>query len=386
MSNRSGPDRQPPTLTEMAERAPSREIVVRPRTLILALLTVVGVAAVVWVLMEAWQVLSWIVVAAVLAVALTPAVDALVRRGMPVGLAVTAVALVVLAVLALIAWAVVPALVEQTDALVAAIPGAVDDLTRGRGPLGWLERDYDIVERTREALGQSAGDRVLGITGPALGIVRGVLTVVAATLSIFFLTLFMLLEGRRWVEAGVGMLPERSRPRWERILAGVARTIRGYVMGNLAISLVAGVVAYVTLSLVGVPYAVPLAVVVFVLDLVPLVGATLATVIVSLVALTEGVVPALVVVVVFIVYQQIENHLLQPVVYGRAVQLSPLLVAVAILVATSVAGLIGALLAIPVAGSLQIIATEILGRGDAAPGLAPGDAPASAPPEVARHP
>lgn len=384
MSTRSGSGRQPPTLTEMADRAPSREIVVRPRTLVSALLTVVAVAVVVWVLMEAWQVVSWIVVASVLAVALMPAVDSLVRRGVPAGLAVTAVALMMLAALGLIAWAVVPALVQQTDALIAAIPGALDDLTRGRGPLGWLERDYDVVERTREALGESAGDRVLGITAPALGIVRGVVTAVAATLSIFFLTLFMLLEGRRWVEAGTGLLPDRSRPRWERILAGVARTIRGYVMGNLTISLVAGLVAYATLALVGVPYAVPLAVVVAVLDLVPLVGATLATVVVGLVALTEGVVPALIVVVVFIAYQQLENHLLQPVVYGRAVQLSPLLVAIAILVAGSVAGLIGALLAIPVAGSLQIIATEMLGRDEAAAGLAP-DA-ADAPPQVARHP
>jgi predicted PurR-regulated permease PerM len=224
----------------------------------------------------------------------------------------------------------------------------------------------------------------------ALDIVRGVMTAVAATVSIFFLTLFMLLEGHKWVESGLDLLPERSRPRWERVAAGVARTIRGYVMGNLVISVVAGVVSWVTLTAAGVPYAVPVSVGVAILDLVPLVGATMGTVLAGLVALTEGSLTALVVVGVFVVYQQVENHLLQPVVYGRAVRLSPLLIAVAILVATAVMGLIGALIAIPVAGSLQIIATELLGRGEAAAALAPeGESPAAtgsgAPPAVARR-
>ncbi len=357
-------DPDPPTLTEMADRAPAREVVVRPRTLMAALAAVVAVAATVWVVMEAWQVLSWIVIAAFFAVALTPAVDALTRRGVPGGLAVTLVAGLVLAVVGLIAWAMVPPLIDQTNALVTATPEAVNDLTRGQGPLGWLERDYNIVERTREALANVTGEGLLGATSPALGVVRGVLTIAAAVISIFFLTLFMLMEGRRWVEGGLGLLPERSRPRWERITAGVARTIRGYVMGNLAISVIAGLVSFATLSLVGVPYALPLSLVVAVLDLLPLVGATLGTVMVGLVALTEGVVPALIVVAVFVVYQQVENHLLQPVVYGRAVQLSPLLIAISILVATAVAGLVGALLAIPIAGSLQIIAGEMLGKGE----------------------
>lgn len=379
MSSLGGTEGDPPTLTEMADRAPSREVVVRPRTLVASLATVVAIAGVVWVLIEAWQVLTWVVVAAFFAVALTPAVDALAARGLPAGLAVTAVALLVLGFLGLLAWAVVPALVEQTDALIAWVPDAVEQATRGRGPLGWLERDYGIVERVRESLADSTGERVLGITSPALGIVRGILTAVAATVSIFFLTLFMLLEGRRWVASGLDLFPDRSRPRWERILAGVTRTIRGYVMGNLVISLIAGIVCFVTLTAVGVPYAVPVAVLVAVLDLIPLVGATLGTVVAGLVALSEGPVEALVVVGVFVVYQQIENHLLQPVVYGRAVRLSPLLIAVSVLVASAVAGLVGALIAIPIAGSLQVIATELLGRSEAAAGLAPDGAREGAP-------
>jgi predicted PurR-regulated permease PerM len=205
-----------------------------------------------------------------------------------------------------------------------------------------------------------SSEGVLGLTSPALGVLRGILTAVVATVTIFFLVLFLLREGRRWVEAGVDLLPPASRPRWERVLAGVTRTIRGYVTGNLLISLIAGTIAYVTLLATGVPYALPLAVLVAVLDLIPLVGATLGTVVASGVALSEGLFPFIVVAVVFVAYQQFENHLLQPLIYGRTVQLSPLMVLISILLAGSIAGIIGALIAIPIAGSLQVVLAELI--------------------------
>jgi predicted PurR-regulated permease PerM len=191
-------------------------------------------------------------------------------------------------------------------------------------------------------------------------VLRGVITGVFATITIFFIVFFMLREGRRWVAAFLDLVPPASRPRWERVFAGVTRTIRGYVTGNLVISFIAGVVAYVTLLAIGVPYALPLAVLVAILDLVPLVGATIATVAAAAGALPEGVVAAIIVIVVFVVYQQIENHLLQPLIYGRTVQLSPLIVLVSILIAGSIAGILGALIAIPIAGSLQVVVVELI--------------------------
>jgi predicted PurR-regulated permease PerM len=149
-----------------------------------------------------------------------------------------------------------------------------------------------------------------------------------ATVTISFLVFFMLREGPRWVDAGLDLLPPASRPRWERVLAGMARTIRGYVTGNLLISLVAGIVCYLTPIATGVPYALPLSVLVAVLDLIPLVGATLATVLVAAVALGQGLVPWLVV--------------------------------LAVLLGSQVAGIIGALLAIPVAGSIQVVLVELI--------------------------
>jgi predicted PurR-regulated permease PerM len=357
----AGPREAPPrTMSEIVERAPAREILVRPRTLLVIAATTLAVALAVWVLLEAWQVVSWIFIAILFAIALRPAVDSLERRGLPNGLSVTLVCCAALVVVGLLAWAVIPPLVSQTTDLIQAIPGAIDDITAGRGPLGFLQTDYGLADKAREFLEGRSGDGILGLTSPALGVLRGILTAVVATVTIFFLVFFFLREGHRWVEAGLDLLPPASRPRWERLLAGVTRTMRGYVTGNLLISLIAGLVSYVTLLATGVPYALPLAVLVAVLDLIPLVGATLATVLAAGVALGEGLVPFVVVIVVFIAYQQIENHLLQPLIYGRTVQLSPLMVLISILLAGSIAGIIGALIAIPIAGSLQVVLAELL--------------------------
>ncbi len=356
----------------MAESASPREIRVRPRTVLVVLLTALLVALIVWLLLEAWQVVTWIVIAIFFAIALVPAVDLLERRGLPNLLAVAAVAVLALVAVGLLAWAFVPPLVRQTTDLVEAVPGAVDEITRGRGPLGFLQREYGLVDRVREAVKGQTGGSVLGVTAPALGVVRGALTAVVAAVTIFFLTIFLLREGRSWVERILGLVPEAQRPRWKRVSDGIARTVRGYVAGNLLISLVAGLTAFAVLTAAGVPFAVPLAVLVALLDLIPLVGASVATAVVSLVALSEGWLPFAIVLAVLVAYQQVENHVLQPLIYGRTVQLSPLVVLVAVLLGGTVAGVIGALLAIPIAGSIQVILTELLRPRREAAGAAPG--------------
>ena len=130
--------------------------------------------------------------------------------------------------------------------------------------------------------------------------------------------------------------------------------------GNLLISLIAGTATTIVLLATGVPFAVALGLIVAILDLIPLAGATLAAIIVGLVAFLHSIVAGIVVVVFFIVYQQLENHLLQPLVYGRTVQLSPLVVLIAVLIGAELAGILGALGAIPVAGALQVIIVDWL--------------------------
>jgi predicted PurR-regulated permease PerM len=176
--------------------------------------------------------------------------------------------------------------------------------------------------------------------------------------TIVFMTFFMLLEGPRWTERIFGLLPQQSQPRWRRVGRDIYRTVGGYVTGNLLISLIAGISSTIVLLIMGVPYAVALGLIVAFLDLIPLAGATLAAIIVSAVAFLHSIVAGIVVIVFFVVYQQIENHLLQPVVYGRTVQLSPLAVLISVLIGADLAGILGALAAIPIAGAIQVVVVD----------------------------
>jgi predicted PurR-regulated permease PerM len=307
------------------------------------------------------RVLIWVLVSVFLALALNPAVEGLQRRGIRRrGVAVTVVFLLVVLVIAGLGALIVPQLVQQVNDLVDAAPGYVHDLTKGRGPLGFLETKYHVVERVQDAVEGRGAGKIAGGASAALDVARSVITFVVSVVTITFLTIFMLLEGPAWIDRLLALMPEDSRPRWQAVGRDIYATVGGYVTGNLLISLIAGVAATIVLLAVGVPFALALGLLVAILDLIPLAGATLAAVIVTLVALTQSVTAAIIVLAFFIVYQQLENHLLQPVVYGRTVQLSPLAVLISVLVGAEVAGLVGALSAIPVAGTIQILIVDWL--------------------------
>ena len=339
----------------------ARIVKLRPQTvfLVIGLTVLVGLALLLVYL--AWTVLSWIVIAIFLAVALNPGVEALERRGMGRPLAASIVFVIALLVLTGIGFLVIPPVVTQVTDFVNAVPDFVDDLTAGRGPLGWLQDEYQIVDRVREAIERQGAAGVLGLSAGVLDIVRSVVTAVVGVITIIFLTYFMLLEGPRTIDGLLKLVPEQARPRYERVGRDIYRSIAGYVTGNLLISLLAGTLATLVLFGVGSEFAIALGLLVAILDLIPLAGATLAAIVVSTVVFIEtDWLRCLIVVLFFIGYQQFENHIVQPLVYGRTVQLSPLGVLCAVLVGAQLAGILGALLAIPVAGSLLAIAREIL--------------------------
>jgi predicted PurR-regulated permease PerM len=274
------------------------------------------------------------------------------------GAAAALVYLVVTAFVAGIAALIIPTLVDQVSAFIDAVPGYVQQLTAGRGPLGFLERDYHVVERVRDAVSKNGTGTAASLAGgasTALDVTRSVVTFVAAVVTITFLTLFMLLEGPAWVQRGIGMLPERVQPTWRTIADDIYHLVGRYVNGNLLISLIAGTATTIVLLALGVPFALALGLIVAILDLIPLAGATLGAIVVTLVALSHSVSAAIIVLVFYIVYQQLENHLLQPLIYGRTVRLSPLAILLSVLIGSQVAGVIGALVAIPVGGTIQIL-------------------------------
>jgi predicted PurR-regulated permease PerM len=331
-------------------------------------LAVFGLAIVVWALLHlvsvARHVLVWLVISLFLALAINPFVEWLQARGVRGlrrrGVATTVAFLLVLLAVAAVGALFIPTLVDNVNKFVNALPGYVDDLTKGKGRLGFLETKYHVVEKIRDQLHNGGAKRLLGLSGAAVSVTKGVINIVIGTVTIIFVTFFMLLEGPTWIERLYSLLPAESQPRWRAVGRDIYRQIGGYVTGNLVISLIAGILTTLVLLALGVPYAVALGLIVALLDLIPLAGATIAAIIVAAVAVLHKIVAGIVVVAFFVIYQQVENHVLQPVVYNRTVALSPLAILVAVLIGAEVAGVLGALAAIPVAGAILVLIVDFL--------------------------
>jgi len=348
--------RDAPLVAEIGQSVPERVVRVRPRTVLTVIGIVLAVAAVLELLWIARHVLTWILISVFLALAINPLVDWLGahgvrRRGYSVGIAYVAVLIAIAAIGALF----IPTLVDQVNKFVDAVPGYVHDLTKGRGRLGFLETKYHIVEKVRNALQNNGAHKILGLSSTALAVTKSVISIVVGIVTVAFMTFFMLLEGPGWMERFYGLVPPEQQARWRSIGSDIYRTVGGYVTGNLLISLVAGVSSGIVLFATGTPYSVALGLLVGILDLIPLAGATLAGILITTVAFLHSVTAGIAVLIFFVVYQQLENHVLQPMIYGRTVQLSPLAVLIAVLIGAEIAGVLGALAAIPVAGSIQVV-------------------------------
>jgi predicted PurR-regulated permease PerM len=334
---------------------PERVVIFRPRTILQITALLLGVALGLWVVFKAIQIITWLFVALFLTLALNPAVGALEQRGWRRGRATAVIFLVVILIVAALGFLFIPTLVHQITGFADAVPGYVNDLTKGKGPFGFLERKYHIVEKIRQASHGGGVTKLAGGAGAILSLTQSVVTAVVGFVTIVFLTVFMLLEGPTWWERGLGLVAPSSRPRWRNVGRQIGRTVSGYVTGNLLISIIAGISSAIVLLIMGVPFPFALGLLVAILDLIPLAGATLAGILLAIVGFLTSVTAGIVVLTFFVLYQQVENHVLQPLVYGRTVQLSPLVVLIAILIGSQLAGVLGALGAIPVAGTLQIL-------------------------------
>ena len=334
-----------------------RVVSFRNQSILRLVVLLLALGAVLWIVYVSRQVLTWVFVSLFLALALNPAVEWLIHhRGVKRrGAAAAVIYLLAIAAFAGLGFLLIPPLADQISKLAQAAPGYVHDLTKGKGPLGFLETKYHVAERV-QAVFKNGGSAASFAGGTVLSVTQSVVTAVVGFVTIAFMTFFMILEGPTWMDRFYSLLPSESEPRWRAVGRRVSETVSGYVRGNLLISAIAGGATAIVLAVLSVPYALALGLVVAILDLIPLAGATLAgIVIVTVAGLASGLTAAIVVGVFFVLYQQIENHLLQPLVYGHTVQLSPLAVLIAVLIGAEVAGVLGALAAIPVAGAIQVL-------------------------------
>jgi predicted PurR-regulated permease PerM len=310
-----------------------------------------------YLLYQIRSVVALVFIAVFIAVALGRPVDFFERIGLKRGLAILAAYLCMLLAVFLVGLLIVPPIVNETDKFVKNVPSYVDDLRKNK-----TIRDYDEKYHVTEKL-RTGAEKLPSRLGDALGALQsvtvGVFSALVQLITVLVMAFFMLLDGKRaiaWVFRELG--PARG-PRWRRIADDVYRSVAGYVVGNLLISVIAGVTTWIVLEILGVPFAVPLAVLMAFLDLIPLVGATIAGLVIGVVAAIHSFPGDLIVWAVWLIlYQQIENNLIQPQVYRRTVQLHPLVVLVAVLIGASLSGVLGALVAIPAAGAVQIFARD----------------------------
>jgi predicted PurR-regulated permease PerM len=356
------------------ERVPVRSIAV-------AIAMVLGTVVLLLLAWKVLRVLSWIAVSAFLAVVLGPAVDVVERR---LHLARTLATLLVFLVGALLLAGLLTALIRplarEGGDFVSRVPEFVEQARSGRGPVGRLVKRTNIDEYVQRNQAQLR-EAVNRFSTPAISVLRAIFTTVVALLTILVLTFLMVLQGPRLLAAWLSALPPPQRERVRRVAADSSKAITGYVTGNLLISLIAGVLTYLALLLLGVPFAGVVAVFVGFTDLIPLIGATLGAVAGVAVAALHSPVDGLIVLAFFIAYQQFENHVLQPMVLSRTVQLSALTVLVGLLIGVELAGFLGALMAIPVVGVCKVIWRDLYdnyhGRLKAEPTVGTDEVPAS---------
>lgn len=305
--------------------------------------------------------LAWFVLALFLALALEPAVRWLTRRGWKRGLSVAAVFVVAIGLFAGLIALFVPMLRAQGTELIARGPEMLERIAQ-LGPVRWADEQFELFDRLRSAAGDQAGN----VAEPALAIAGGVVHAVAGVITVLVLAIFFLLFGAGVFDQALRWLPRDARARTKELAQRMSKVVSGYVAGTAVVAAIGGVVMGTTLAILGVPYFVPLGLLMILLGVIPILGTTAAAVvIVGVTFATSGSTAALIAAGVYLVYQQVENHLLQPLVQTRTLKMNPLVVVLALLAGTGLFGVLGALLALPVAGALQVLAADVLARREA---------------------
>lgn len=369
----------------MTHPVPPRPQPVPVRTILAVIALVLATAAALWIVFRAERVIVWIVIAAFFAVALDPAVNWVQRHvlsGRRRAVATVLVFLLVIVVLlGIIALFAVP-LAREGSSFAKQLPNLVDQARAGKGVVGQLLDRTHALNYLREHQDQLKAT-ASGLTSPAVGVLRGVATGLAGAVTIFVLAFLMVLEGPKIVAGTLALFPPQRASRIHRVAGDCAKSVSDYITGNLAISVICGLLTFAVLKIAGVPFAGLLALFVAIADLIPLVGATLGAVVAVIAAFIHSVPAGITAIVFFLVYQQLENHLLQPLIFSRTVKVNPLTVLIAILISVELAGILGALLAIPVASMVQVILRDLWnhrqGRPKAEPTLGEDRTPAVEP-------
>ena len=347
-------DGRPTPVSQRASDLLSTRVVLR---IVLTVLVVIGTIALIWVL---WQPITWIVIAAFVAVALAGPVN-LLARAMPRPLAIALVYIALLLVPIGISAAVLPPIVDQGVSFVNDLPGYVDDLqaeVQKNPKLTEFDDDFGVTTELNR-VAQDAPTKI----GEAATIIRdfgsGLVSSLFAGITIYILSIFMVARGRKWIDGLLSLRSGRESKAASVALDRIGNAVGNYIAGAVVQATIAGVCTFIILTILGVPFAGALAVLYALFDLIPLVGAYIAGMIILIVTLFADFPTASIIWFVYAsAYQSFENYVIQPQIHKRAVALEPFVVIVSVLFGATLFGVVGALLAIPVAAAIQIGAQE----------------------------
>jgi predicted PurR-regulated permease PerM len=289
-----------------------------------------------------------------LALALMPVVDALDSKvRLPRAVLILGVYVLLIASVVVIGYAIVPSLVRQVGQLSHDAPRYAAEL-RHNGTFRHYDDRYHITRTlVRDARGLP---HLLGhLVGPLKDVTVRAFSFIGQLFTVLVITFLLVLHGRQYVKLGLSLTGTRSA-HYRRLIIEINQAVAQYVLGNITISVLATLVTWVVLSVLGVPYALSLGVVMGFFDLLPMVGATLGSIVVAIATLTVDFLTATIVwIVAIIVWQRFENYVVQPLVYGRSLRVNPLVTIVSVLAGAALLGILGALLAIPIAAAIQIV-------------------------------
>jgi predicted PurR-regulated permease PerM len=334
--------------------------VLEARAIARVVLIVVGVVLSLYLIYLLRRPIGWVCIAAFLAVALSGPVNYL-QRHMRRGFAIAIVYVGLLLVPILLGALIVPPFVREANKLADNAPKYASDVTdyvQKNKRLREVNEDYDITEKLQDEA-KKLPSKLGGAAGTLRDVGFGIVNSIFATVTILILTAFLLGSGRTWVDRLLELQPPNRAVRLRRAIDRIASAVGNYVAGVIAQATIAGILTYLVLLILGVPFRAPLAVMIALLDLIPLVGATIGAVIVGLVTLVVDFPTTTIIWTIWaIVYQQVENSVIQPQIQRRAIQVHPFVVLVSVLFGSTLLGIVGALVAIPVAASVQILVRE----------------------------
>ncbi|WP_163784501.1 AI-2E family transporter [Myxococcus vastator] len=311
-----------------------------------------------WAVLRAlYPVLTLLAVVLLLSIALSPLVRRLTQWGLPRGAGVAIVALALLGMMGVLVSSLVPMLIHQLQGLAQSMPATIERLAQSR----WVEElgtRYGVQVQAEDLIRFEPTDvagRIINVLSSTLGLMAGGITVVV-------LTVFSLLFGEDLYESALQWVSPRRQPRVRLLVSRMRKAVANYLAGTLLVMTIGGTVAGSMALIQGVPYFLPLGLMVMLMGVIPYLGSVISAVLVGLITLaTVGLKNALIAVAVFIVYQQIEANVLSPMIQRRAIKMNPLLISIVVLCGGALAGLTGVVLAVPLAAAAQVLVQEVLG-------------------------